>query len=764
MTGTPAKPTVGGPSPYWQTYDYDPTGNRKTLVQHDVTGNTSKDVTTTQTFGAPKSVNTPTTAPNTGGGTGGPHGLQSASTKSATGTVATSYQYDAIGNTTAITETSGTTTLTWNGEDKLESVTKTGEAKGTSYLYDADGNQLIRRNPGKTTLNLGSDELTLDTATGSMSDVRYYSAPGGLTITRVTGPTGGGTLVYQASDPHGTSSVQINTDAGQSVTRRPVDPFGNPRGTQPAPGTWSGDKGFVGGTLDTTTGLTNLGAREYDPVHGRFINPDPLIDAANPQQWNGYAYSNSDPVNSSDPSGLMTNAYSGSVWNLDSEPVYQSETPATTDSNGNGSGGNTGNGRNTKKCGGGWSGFTCHISNGAKRVQNFTTDNPVVRAVVVTAVELGAGALCYGGGIAGAIETGGATALAAATGCAAAVGALGAAVDNMLDGNADHSAKGLLQAEVYGAATSIVTEGGGALAAPALKKAESALSKKVGGWFGKAEPAPTGACNSFPAGTMVLLADGTTKPIDQLTTDDTVTATDPATGTTQPEPVTATIIGHNDTEFTELTLTTQAQTATIVSTQHHPYWDITTNRWTDAGDLKPGDRLLTASSQGATVESVNNYRTASQAAYNLSVANIHTYYAIAGQTPVLVHNSNGPKVCDLLTLKYKNGWTAEQIAEADAKVAALNNAGPLVIQDAKSGRGSTSAADMWRAAGNQTVPGKDIDHIVDIQFGGVDHVSNMWPLDTSVNRSLGAQIDQKLRRGGFGIGDTVSRIEIIPRQ
>ncbi|MEV6467712.1 hypothetical protein, partial [Kitasatospora sp. NPDC051702] len=29
--------------------------------------------------------------------------------------------------------------------------------------YDADGNQLIRRNPGKTTLSLATDELTLDT-------------------------------------------------------------------------------------------------------------------------------------------------------------------------------------------------------------------------------------------------------------------------------------------------------------------------------------------------------------------------------------------------------------------------------------------------------------------------------------------------------------------------------------------------------------------------------------------------------------------------
>ncbi|GAA2842187.1 RHS repeat-associated core domain-containing protein [Kitasatospora paracochleata] len=291
------RPSVGGPAPYWQSYTYDLTGNRTSLVQHDTTGDTSKDITTTQVFGTPKTA-------NTGDGKGGPHALQSTSTKSASGTVLTTYQYDAMGNTTRVTDPSGSTGLAWNGEDKLDSLTKPGQNPGTTYLYDADGNQLIRRDQGRTTLNLGIDELTLDTASGSLTDVRTYGAPGGISISRVTTATGGGKLVYQASDPHATNSVQIDTDAAQTVTRRPTDPFGNPRGTQPAGGSWAGDKGFVGGTLDDSTGLTNLGAREYDPVHGRFLNPDPILNADLPQQWNGYSYSNNNPVNLSDANGL----------------------------------------------------------------------------------------------------------------------------------------------------------------------------------------------------------------------------------------------------------------------------------------------------------------------------------------------------------------------------------------------------------------------------------------------------------------------------
>ncbi|MFF2149241.1 RHS repeat-associated core domain-containing protein [Kitasatospora sp. NPDC058190] len=90
-----------------------------------------------------------------------------------------------------------------------------------------------------------------------------------------------------------------------TVTRRPTDPFGNPRGAQPTVGQWAGTKGFVGGSKDDTTGLTNLGARQYDPARGRFINPDPVLDPADPQQWNGDAYSNNDPINASDPDGLF---------------------------------------------------------------------------------------------------------------------------------------------------------------------------------------------------------------------------------------------------------------------------------------------------------------------------------------------------------------------------------------------------------------------------------------------------------------------------
>ncbi|MER7752763.1 hypothetical protein [Kitasatospora sp. NPDC097643] len=42
-------------------------------------------------------------------------------------------------------------------EGKLATLTQGGAT--TSYVYDADGNQLIHRNPGKVTVNLGGGWL-----------------------------------------------------------------------------------------------------------------------------------------------------------------------------------------------------------------------------------------------------------------------------------------------------------------------------------------------------------------------------------------------------------------------------------------------------------------------------------------------------------------------------------------------------------------------------------------------------------------------------
>ncbi|MET7713454.1 RHS repeat-associated core domain-containing protein [Streptomyces sp. NPDC005407] len=70
--------------------------------------------------------------------------------------------------------------------------------------------------------------------------------------------------------------------------------------------------------MDTITGFTHIGARDYDPATGRFISVDPVMDLTNPQQMQGYSYANNTPVTSSDPSGLFCDGCSvgnpDTVW------------------------------------------------------------------------------------------------------------------------------------------------------------------------------------------------------------------------------------------------------------------------------------------------------------------------------------------------------------------------------------------------------------------------------------------------------------------
>ncbi|MEV7138127.1 RHS repeat domain-containing protein [Streptomyces tauricus] len=147
--------------------------------------------------------------------------------------------------------------------------------------------------------------------TKALSGTRYYAGGAVRTV-------GGGKneLSFQAGDHHGTMSLTVKADATQTATRRYLTPFGTPRGDEPT--TWPDDKAFLGKPVDETTGLTHVGAREYDPAIGRFISVDPVLDGNNPWSLDGYSYANNSPVTQSDPSGLYCDGCSvdnpDSVW------------------------------------------------------------------------------------------------------------------------------------------------------------------------------------------------------------------------------------------------------------------------------------------------------------------------------------------------------------------------------------------------------------------------------------------------------------------
>ncbi|QSB16681.1 hypothetical protein JQS43_10590 [Natronosporangium hydrolyticum] len=143
---------------------------------------------------------------------------------------------------------------------------------------------------------------------------------------------------------------------------------------------------------------------------------------------------------------------------------------------------------------------------------------------------------------------------------------------------------------------------------------------------------PAGRACSFASDTLVLLADGNTTPIAELEIGDQVLATDPVTGATGSRQITHTW-AHIDTLWD---LHTEA--GTITTTANHPFWNHTEQRWDRADTLQPGDQLLTPDGRPVNVTELDSTATTDHA-HNLTVADLHTYYVLAGNTPVLVHNT-----------------------------------------------------------------------------------------------------------------------------
>lgn len=284
---------LDGAAPYWSSYTYNDAGERKAETTHATAG----DVTTNYTYSTTR---------------GQPHPLTSTA-----GPKTSTYDYDETGNATSRPGTQAQQTLKWNTEGQLvstsEPATGTKPKLDTSYLYDASGELLIRRasGDGDTVLYLGATEVHLTTkgTTKTLTGTRYYSAAGQtIAVRTATNGITGSKLSFLAGDPHGTASLVMDSTTW-AITKRYTTPFGAPRGTKPA--NWPDDKVFLGKPADASTGLTHIGAREYDPTIGQFISVDPLLEVDKHQSLNGYSYAENNPATSSDPSGQGSFSCSG---------------------------------------------------------------------------------------------------------------------------------------------------------------------------------------------------------------------------------------------------------------------------------------------------------------------------------------------------------------------------------------------------------------------------------------------------------------------
>jgi hypothetical protein len=132
------------------------------------------------------------------------------------------------------------------------------------------------------------------------------------------------------------------------------------------------------------------------------------------------------------------------------------------------------------------------------------------------------------------------------------------------------------------------------------------------------------------------MANGERKPISEVKEGDYVYATDPETGETGAREVIATL------PHTDQLLTLNTSSGDVVTTEDHRYWNETDQQWQESQDLDAGDRLLSADGDEVTVEGLDWTTIHTDAAYDLTIDDLHTYYVVSSEgEAVLVHNCTG---------------------------------------------------------------------------------------------------------------------------
>lgn len=247
-----------------------------------------------------------------------------------------SYSYDANGNRTNSTDSRGTFAGSYDNQDRLlsygsatysysangELQSKTDSGQQTEYSYDEFGNLTRVTLPTGEVISYlidGKDRRVGKGVNGvlqkgwlyedQLRPVAELDGSGAVVsrfvyATRVNVPdymVKGGVTYRLVLDHLGSVRLVVNTQDGQVVQRLDYDAWGlvtqdtNP-GFQPF--------GFAGGLYDAQTGLVRFGARDYDPVVGRWTTKDPT--GFNETETNLYTYALNNPTNFTDPQGLFT--------------------------------------------------------------------------------------------------------------------------------------------------------------------------------------------------------------------------------------------------------------------------------------------------------------------------------------------------------------------------------------------------------------------------------------------------------------------------
>jgi RHS repeat-associated protein len=231
---------------------------------------------------------------------------------------ANTYAYDAGG---AVVNASGTT-ISWLSYDLPAQITHPGGNSATfSYGPDRARFRQVANAGGVLSETLyAAGGLFERRSGGGVTTFRHHIVADGRRVAVHTRRSGASpTTVYLLEDHQGSVSG-FTTSSGVLKARASYRPYGARRagdwtGATPTSAEWSQinattSRGYTDHEHLDNLGLVHMNGRVYDPVLGRFLSPDPIVQAPfDTQGLNRYAYVRNNPLRYRDPSGYCFNTH-----------------------------------------------------------------------------------------------------------------------------------------------------------------------------------------------------------------------------------------------------------------------------------------------------------------------------------------------------------------------------------------------------------------------------------------------------------------------
>ena len=198
--------------------------------------------------------------------------------------------------------------VTYTSFDKVRSISQGTYTLDVSYGADR---QRVRQ-----TLSNGNNTKTkryftplyeVVSENGATKKVHYLTSSTGLFAIFAVDSNNNGTMSYVIKDHQGSMYATVT---GNTVERYSFDAWGRRRNPQTLSYdnvTTSFDRGYTLHEHYDEFGLINMNGRLYDPLIGRMLSPDIVIqDEQNSQAYNRYSYCFNNPLRYTDPSGYIT--------------------------------------------------------------------------------------------------------------------------------------------------------------------------------------------------------------------------------------------------------------------------------------------------------------------------------------------------------------------------------------------------------------------------------------------------------------------------